>query len=75
MNLEDFVTNFSLQFEETENEKFTPETRFKELNEWSSLVALTIIAMVDDEYHVTIKGDDIRGAVTIEDLYHIVASK
>lgn len=54
---------------------FTPETKFHDLDEWTSLTALSIIAMVDDEYDVRIKGDDIRNSVTIEDLYNIVASR
>ena len=31
--------------------------------------------MVDEEYEVSIKGDDIRNAITVEDLYNIVVSK
>ena len=49
MNLEDFIENFAAQFDETEPELFTAETQFKQLDEWSSLAALSIIAMVDDE--------------------------
>jgi acyl carrier protein len=45
------------------------------LDEWSSLVGLSIIAMIDDEYDVTIKGDELRGAVTIEDVFNLVNSK
>jgi len=36
---------------------------------------LSVIAMVDEEYDVTIKGDDIRNSSTIEDLFNIVKSK
>jgi hypothetical protein len=38
----------------------------------SFIIALSIIAMVDDEYGVTIKGDDIRKSETIEDLFNII---
>jgi len=31
--------------------------------------------MVDEEYGVALKGDDIRSANTIEDLYNIIKSK
>jgi len=48
---------------------------FKELDEWSSLIALSVIAMVDEEYDVTIKGDDIRNSDTVEDLFNAVKSK
>ena len=48
---------------------------FHELDEYSSLIALSIIAMVDEEYDVQLKGDDMRAAVTVEDLFNIVKSK
>lgn len=67
--------NFAAQFDETEESVFTPETRFREIEEWSSLVALSVIAMVDEEYDVTLKGDDIKNSETIADIYNTVASK
>lgn len=75
MELNDFIAHFAEQFEETDASVFTPQTVFHELDEYSSLIALSIIAMVDEEYDVTIKGNDMRAAVTIEDLYNIVKSK
>jgi thiol-disulfide isomerase/thioredoxin len=48
---------------------------FKELEEWSSLTALSVIAMIDEEYDVKIKGDDVRNSQTINDLYEIVKSR
>ncbi|WP_298074034.1 acyl carrier protein [uncultured Bacteroides sp.] len=75
MELKEFIENFASQFEDTDASAFTPATRFRELDEWSSLTALSIIAMVDEEYDVTLKGDDIRNAETIEDLFKTVQSK
>lgn len=75
MELNEFIAHFAEQFEETDASVFTPETVFHELDEYSSLIALSIIAMIDEEYDVTIKGNDMRAAVTIEDLYNIVKSK
>ena len=72
--MEKFIEFFAEQFDELHT-TLTPETRFRELEEWSSLVALLVITMVDEEYDVTLKGDDIRNAVTIEDLYNVVKSK
>ena len=69
------MSNFAAQFDETEESVFTPETRFREIEEWSSLVALSVIAMVDEEYDVTLKGDDIKNSETIADIYNTVASK
>jgi acyl carrier protein len=75
MNLNEFVEKFADQFEETEKELISAETDFKSLDEWSSLVALTIIAMVDEEYDVPLKGADIRDSVTIKDLYDRIAKQ
>jgi acyl carrier protein len=75
MELKNFIENFASQFDETEASVFQADTKFKELNEWSSLMALSIIAMVDEEYEVAIKGDDIRNSQTIEDLYNVVKSR
>ena len=75
MELKDFIANFADQFDDTDASVFKAETEFKELDEWSSLTALNIIAMVDEEYDVQLKGDDIRTAVTVEDLFNTVKSK
>ena len=75
MELKDFIQNFADQFDDTETSVFTPETKFKELEEWSSLTALSVIAMIDEEYDVKIKGDDVRNSQTINDLYEIVKSR
>lgn len=72
MNIQDFIENFAAQFDDTEPDVFTAETKFKELDEWSSLTALSVIAMVDDEYDVIIKGNDIINSQTIGDLFHVV---
>ena len=75
MEIKEFIANFADQFDETDAAVFTPETKFKELEEWSSLIALSVIAMIDEEYDVTLKGDDMRNAVTVEDLFNIVKER
>lgn len=75
MELKDFIQNFADQFDETDASEFKAETVFHDLDEWSSLIALSIIAMIDEEYDITIKGDEMRSAVTIEDLFNIVKAK
>ena len=75
MEINKFIENFAAQFDETEASVFSPNTNFKNLPEWSSLSALSIIAMVDEEYNIKVKGDDIRNSITIEDLFNIVKSR
>ena len=75
MELADFIENFAAQFDDTDASEFKAETVFKELDEWSSLIALSVIAMVDEEYDITIKGDDIRNSNTVEELFNAVKAK
>ena len=75
MELKEFIDNFAAQMEETDPAEITATTAFRDLDEWSSLSALSIIAMVDEEYDVTLKGDVMKAAKTVEDLYNTVQSK
>ena len=75
MDIETFIQHFSEQLEEPDAVQITASTMFHEIDEYSSLLALTIIAMIDEEYDVTIKGEDLRKAQTIEDLFNIVKEK
>ena len=72
MELKEFIENFAAQFEETESNEITAITIFKDLDEWSSLTALSVIAMADEEYEVVLTGDDIRNSTTVNDLFELV---
>ena len=75
MELQEFISNFADQFDDVEASALSANTVFKEIDGWNSLVALSVIAMIDEEYDVTLKGNDIKDSVTIEDLYKLVNSK
>ena len=75
MELNDFIAKFAEQFDDTDVNDIQATTEFKELDEWSSLLALSIIAMADEEYNVALKGEDIRNSKTIEDLFNVVKSR
>jgi acyl carrier protein len=75
MNASEFLNNFANQFDETEQSVFNLKTNFKELNEWSSLTALSVMAMIDEEYGIMLSGNEINVANTIEDLFKLVEQK
>jgi acyl carrier protein len=75
MDIQKFIENFAEQFDDTELEVFKPDTVFHDLEEYSSIIALSIIAMVDEEYGVSLSGNEMKSAVTIEDLFNTVQSK
>lgn len=72
MEIKGFIVNFANQFEDTDASVFNAETKFRKLDEWSSLMALSILAMVDEEYDVQLKADQMRQANTVEELFEIV---
>lgn len=73
--LDEFVALFAEQFDDTDASEIVSTTEFHKLDEWSSLIGLSVIAMVDEEFDVALKGADVVSATTIEDLYKIVISK
>ena len=75
MTEQQFLEKFISQFEETDPTKISLDTNFREIEEWSSMMALVIIAMVDEEIGVTLTGDDIRNSITVQDLYNIIVAK
>ena len=70
MELSKFIENFAEQFDDLSS--LSGDTVFKELDEWSSLIALSVIAMIDEEYDVHVGAKEIVGSGTIEDLYNVV---
>ena len=75
MDITTFVSNFAAQFEDTPVADFTAETKFRDIEEWDSLIALSIIAMADDEYGVKLTGDEIRNSATIQDIFEVIKAK
>lgn len=75
MELQDFIENVADQFEDTDRSEFTADTKLMELDEWTSLIALSVISMIDEEYDVAIKGSDVKGISTISELYELVKTK
>lgn len=73
--MEEFIKNFSAQWDETEMSEFTPECKFHELEEWSSLVGLAVLNMITKKYDVKVVPAELKSTVTIEDVYKLVQSK
>ena len=73
--LDEFIQLFAEQFDTTDPSEFKADTEYRELDEWSSLISLSVIAMVDEVFDIALKGKDILNTTTIEDLYHTVMSR
>lgn len=69
MTFDDFLADFQDIFCDEDVTQFTADTVFRDLEEWSSLMALSVLAMIDENYGIKLRGDDIRNAKTIGDIY------
>lgn len=72
MTLDQFITDFSKEFNETSELIFNASTCFKELDEWDSVLALSIISMIDENYEKRISGSELRNCSTIQELFQVV---
>ncbi|MEZ4916560.1 MAG: phosphopantetheine-binding protein [Chitinophagales bacterium] len=74
MNLNDFIKIFTESFDEID-ETILSDTKYKELENWTSMQALLLIAHIDDTLNVVLDAEDIKDTSTIAELYTIVKSK
>lgn len=75
MEIKEFIENFAEQFDDIELADIHPNTRYKELEEWSSITAMSLIAMARTQYGKTITGPEVRSCNTVEELFNLIASK
>jgi acyl carrier protein len=75
MEINDFISHVAAQYDDVEENEFSPDTKFKEFDEWCSLTALSIIAEIAATYSVRLKGSDMRQVNTIQELFDVVQSK
>lgn len=75
MEINDFIKNFANQFDDTDPAEIQSETNFRELDEWSSLVALAVMNMIAKKYEVKLSPDEMRTVSVVKDLFALVQSK
>ena len=75
MELNEFIANFADQFEDTDPEEITAVTKFHDLEEWDSLIALAILNMTEKKYGRKITFDEMKACVTVNDLFTLIEKK
>lgn len=75
MEIKEFLENFSEQFDDTDASEIQIDTKFHELEEWGSLIGMSVIAMAKTQYGKTITGKEIRECETVKDLFNLISSK
>ncbi len=72
MNIQDFIEKFAEAVEVDSAEDLNENTKFRELDEWSSLAVLSVIAMLDEEYDTQIENTDFKKLQTISDIVQFI---
>lgn len=72
MELNEFVALFAEQFDETDPSLIKADTEFHDLDEWSSLTGMSLIALAKTEFGKTISGAELRACVTVEDVFKLL---
>ena len=75
MDIKDFIANFADQFEDTDPEEITAESKFHDFDEWDSLIALAVLNMTEKKYGKKITFDEMKKCVTVTDLFNLIDKK
>lgn len=71
----EFLANFAEQFEDTNPSEIQYTTVFHDLEEWSSLIGMMLIAMAKVNYNKIISGEELKNCITVEDVYSLINNK
>jgi acyl carrier protein len=72
MQITEFIEKLAEAIEIEDVAALSADTVFKDLEEWSSLSVMLIIAFFDEEFGKEVNEKDIKAATTIGDLYALV---
>lgn len=75
MELKEFIESLAEQFDDTDVTEITANCHFRDLEEYSSLIGMSIIALARTQYGKSISGADIRSCQTVEDLFNLIKNK
>ncbi|WP_269526921.1 acyl carrier protein [Coraliomargarita parva] len=75
MSLDQFISDFVEAVEDLEADAVGPQTDYRNLPQWDSLALLSVISMVDFEYGVNLKADELKSPSTLEALYKLIQTK
>lgn len=75
MEIKEFIENFVNQFDDLELADVKPESVMRDFDEWSSMIGLSLLNMAEKSYGVQLTFDELRNAITVQDLFDTIANK
>lgn len=75
MQLDTFIAHIEEEFEDLPAGTVTGDTAFRQLDGWSSMMALILIARIDSEYNINLTAEELAEATTVNDLFALVKTR
>ena len=74
VTFEEFKQKFSEVIEDELLLELEPNSSFKNLESWDSFSGMSIISMIDEEFGITIRSEDMMRLNTLEELYDLLSN-
>ena len=75
ITLEEFVIKIEEAFEIQQSGTLLPDTDYKNFEEWDSMHALILIALIDTEFDLLVSGNDLKNLVTVREVYELIQER
>ena len=75
LTFEEFKQKFSESIEDELVLELEPNSSFKNLESWDSFSGMSIISMIDEEFGITIRAEEMAKINTLEELYDLLLNK
>jgi acyl carrier protein len=75
VTFEEFKQKFSEAIEDELLLELEPNSSFKNLESWDSFSGMLIISMIDEEFGITIRAEEMAQINTIEEIYDLISNK
>jgi len=75
MDITDLIKKLEIEFDDIPKGTLTPSTKITDIQGWGSMHALIVIALMDSEYGITLKGEELRSLQSIQDLFDLACKK
>jgi acyl carrier protein len=75
MSIDLLINQIEDEFEDMPKGLINSQTSFRDIDGWSSMHALILIALIDNHYDILLTGAELKNAQTIQDIFDIIKSK
>jgi len=75
MDIGDFIQKIEAEFEDIPKGTIKPSTILSHIEGWGSMHALIVVALADTEYDVSIKGEELKNSLSVQELFDLIQRK